>query len=167
MGGCGTAYRQTVNALRSRFLFRKWKRNQGEFFGSRISQDVLTKEITVSQSTYALKINKVTVRVRAQPEDKATTAEVRSLRECSGAVHRLAKESRPDLAVQVSSSQQALSDPRVRQCRQANAMVRRARQHHELMWRFLPVPLENLRLVMHSDAAFQNALTSWLHRRGD
>ena len=36
-------------------------------------------------------------------------------------------------------------------------MVRRARQHHELMWRFLPVPLENLRLVMHTDAAFQNA----------
>ena len=64
---------------------------------------------------------------------------------------------RPDLAVQVSLSQQALSDPRVRHCRQANAMVRRARQHHELMWRFLPVPLENLRLVMHSDAAFQNA----------
>ena len=36
-------------------------------------------------------------------------------------------------------------------------MVRRAKQHHELMWRFLPIPLENLRLVMHSVAAFQNA----------
>ena len=157
LGGGGTAYRQTVIAPRSRFPFRKWKRNEGEFCGSRISQDVLTKEITVSQSTYALKINKVTVRVRAQPEDKATTAEVRSLRECNGAVQWLAKESRRDLAVQVSWSQQALSDPPVRHCRQANAMVRRARQHHELMWRFLPVPLENLRLVMLSDAFFQNA----------
>ena len=104
-----------------------------------------------------MKINKVIVRARAQPEVKATTAAVRSLRECYGAVQWLAKESRPDLAVQVSLSQQALSDPRVRHCRQANAMVRRARQHHELMWRFLPVPLGNLRLVMHSDAAFQNA----------
>ena len=37
-------------------------------------------------------------------------------------------------------------------------MVRRARQRHELMWRFfLPVPLDDLRLVMHMDAAFQNA----------
>ena len=70
---------------------------------------------------------------------------------------RLAKERRPDLAVQVSMSQQALSDPRVRHCRQANAIVRRARQHHELMWCFLPVPLDDLRLVMHTDAAFQNA----------
>ena len=145
LGGCGTAYRQTINALRSRFPFRKWKRNQGEFCGSRISQDVLTKEITVSQSTYALKINKVTVRARAQPEDKATPAEIRSLRECNGAVQWLAKESRPDLAVQVSLSQQTLSDPR------------RAKQHHDLSWRFLPIPLEKLRLVMHSDAAFQNA----------
>ena len=118
---------------------------------------VVAKEITVSQSTYALKINKVTVRARAQPEDKATPAEIRSLRECNGAVQWLAKESRPDLAVQVSLSQQALSDPRVRHCRQANTMVRRAKQHHELTWRFLPIPLENLRLVMHSDAAFQNA----------
>ena len=126
LGGCGTAYRQTVDAPRPRFPLRKWKRNQGELCGSRISQDVLTKEITVSQSTYALKINKVTVRVRAQPEDKATTAEVRSLRDCNGAVQWLAKESRPDLAVQVSLSQQALSDPRVRHCRQANVMVRRA-----------------------------------------
>ena len=84
LGGCGAAYRQTVNALRSRFPFRKWKRNQGEFCGSYVSQDVLTKEITVSQSTYALKINKVTVRARAQPEDKATLAEIRNLRECNG-----------------------------------------------------------------------------------
>ena len=26
-----------------------------------------------------------------------------------------------------------------------------------VIWRFLPIPLKNLRLVMHSDAAFQNA----------
>ena len=92
---------------------------------SRISLDVLTKEITVSQSTYALKINTVTVRARAQPEDKVTPAEIRGLRECN--VQWLAKESRPDLAVQVSLSQQTLRDPRVRHCRQANAMVRRAK----------------------------------------
>ena len=74
------------------------------------------------------KINKVNVRARAQPEDKATTTEVRSLRECNGAVQWLAKESRPDLAVQVSLSQQALSDPRVRHCRHTNAMGRREKK---------------------------------------
>ena len=87
----GTAHRQTVDALRSRCPFRKRKRNQGEFCGSHISRDVLTKVITVSQSTFALTINKVTVRARAQPEDKATAAEVRSLRGCDGAVQWLAR----------------------------------------------------------------------------
>ena len=29
LGGCGTAYRRTVNVLPSRFPFRIWKRNQG------------------------------------------------------------------------------------------------------------------------------------------
>ena len=157
LGGCGAAYRRTINAPRSRFPFRKWKRNQGEFCGSLVSQDVLTKEITVFQSTYALKINKVIVRARAQPEDNATPAKIRSLRECNGAVQWLAKEIRRDLAVQVSLSQQALSDPRVRHCRQANATVRQAKTTPRLDMAFLPIPLEKLRLVMHSDAAFQDA----------
>ena len=125
--------------------------------GKRIKENSVVATFPRMFSPKSLKINKVTVRARAQPEDKATPAEIRSLRECNGAVQWLAKESRPDLVVQVSLSQQALSDPRVRHCRQANATVRRAKQHHELTRRFLPIPLENLRLVMHSDAAFQNA----------
>ena len=104
-----------------------------------------------------MKIEKVSVRARAQPEDRATPAQVKSLGECNGAVQWVAKESRSDLAVQVNMSQQALKDPRVRHCRQVNAMARRARQHHDLLWRFLPIPFNDLRLVMHTDAAFQNA----------
>ena len=74
-GGRGTAYRQTVNALRSRFPFRKWK-NQREFCGSLISQDFITKEITVSQITYALKVNKVTVRARARQRKRGAFGSV-------------------------------------------------------------------------------------------
>ena len=98
----------------------------------------------MSQSTYALKLNKVTVRARARPEDMVTTAEVRSLRE-------LAKESRPDLAVQVSMSRRALSDARVRQARHGAPSEAAPRSGVP------PVPLDDLRLVMRSDAAFQNA----------
>ena len=149
LGGCGTAYRQTVNALRSRFPFRKWKRNQGEFCGSHVSQDVLNKEITVSQSTYALKINKARRQNNAGRNSESSGMQWGS--SVVGQGEQAGSCCTGDL------SQQALSDPRVRHCRQANAMVRRARQHHDLSWRFLSIPLENLRLVMHSDAAFQNA----------
>ena len=120
----------------------------------------------MSRRTYALKINKVTVRARAQPEDKATTAEVRSLRECDGAVQWLAKESTPDLAVQVSLSQQALSDPRVRHCRQANDMVRRARQHHELIRRFSSSAMGKLAVGDAFGCGFSGEHHK-LHHRGD
>ena len=66
LGGCGTANRQTVNALRSRFPFRKMQKIIKE------SSVVATfprmfspKRSLCSQSTYALKINKVNVRARA------------------------------------------------------------------------------------------------------
>ena len=117
------------------------------------------------QSTCALRIKKVPVRVRAPPEDKATEADTKPLRECCGALQWLAKESRPDLAVQVNMSQQAMSYPRVRDSRRANDVVRRAIQHHDLGTRFLPIPLKQLRLVLHSDAAF-SMLVAVLRWRG-
>ena len=80
-------------------------------------------------------------------------AEIKSLRECNDALQWLDKESRPDLAVQVNMSQQAMSHPRVRDCRNANNVVKRAVQHHGLDIRILPIPLKQLRLVLHSDAA--------------
>ena len=66
------------------------------------------------------------------------------------------KESRPGLAVQVNISQQDMSEPRGRDCRNANHVVKRAVQHHVGI-RILPIPERQLRLVLLSDAALQNA----------
>ena len=94
----------------------------------------------------------MTLRARAKREEEAAETEIESLRECNGALQWLTKENRPDLAVQVNMSQQAMSDPRVRDCRHANNVVQ-----HDLGIRVLPIPLKQIRLVLHSDAAFQNA----------
>ena len=141
-GGIGAAHRNSINDLRRRFLFRKWKGNNGEFCGSVISQDGHSKDIFLTQSMYALRIQKVTVRARAHPEDKATEAEIKSLRECKGALQWLTKESRPDLVVQVKMSQQAMSGLMVRDRRHAHDVVRRAVQHHDLGILILPIPVE-------------------------
>ena len=97
-GGVGAAFRMSIDQLRRRFTFRKWKTNNGEFFGGMISQDGNSKDIFLTQSTNALRIRKLTVRARAQLKEKATEAEVKSLRECNGALQWLTKESRPYLA---------------------------------------------------------------------
>ena len=146
IGGVGAAVRKSIGQLRQRFLFRKWKSNQVEMCGSRISQDGNSKEIFFTLSTYALRIRKVSVPARARSEEKATEAVVTSLQACDGA----------DFAFQVNMSQHSMSDPRVRDCRHANNVVRRAVQHHDFGIRILPNPLRQLRWVLHSDAAFQN-----------
>ena len=80
----GAAHRKSIDTLRKRLPFRKWKRNNGEFCGSVISQDGRSKYNFLTQSSHALRIQKVTVLTRAKPEEKATEAEIKSLRERNG-----------------------------------------------------------------------------------
>ena len=69
--------------------------------------------------------------------------------------------------MQVSLSQQALSDSRVRHCRQANAMVRRARVD-------VALPSSAIGKLAVGDAygrglseRSRGSVTSWLNHRGD
>lgn len=81
-----------------------------------------------------------------------------------GSANWLATESRPDLSVLVSLAQQGLPRPKLRHARLANQAVKRARQFKNLRIIFHPIPLETLRIVLHSDAALQNALNG--HSQG-
>ena len=74
----------------------------------------------------------------------------------SGAVW-LAKETRPDLAVQVSMGQQLFPRPTLDKARTVAHVVKRAKQCRDLTWHIQAVPLEDLRLCLHTDAAFANA----------
>ena len=69
----------------------------------------------------------------------------------------MAKETRPDLAVQVSQGQQLLPNPTLGQARTIGNVVRRAKQFRSSTWKILPSPFDQLRMCVHSDAAFGNA----------
>ena len=90
-------------------------------------------------------------------QSRTRAFEIKSLRGCNGALQWLTKESRPDLAVQANMSQQALSDPRVKNYKEANNIVRRAKQLHRMVVRIMSILLEDIGLVMHTDDAFQTA----------
>lgn len=45
----------------------------------------------------------------------------------------------------------------IAEARTISNIVRRARQYKELKWRILPIKPEDLRLYVHTDAAFGNA----------
>ena len=114
-------------------------------------QDVITKEMIVSQSSCALTSTNILVRTKAKPEDNGTVFKVKSLHAYNGTLQWMTTESSPDLAVQMNSSQHALSDRR-----QTILFVER-KNHHDMVLSILPISLEGIRLVMRPDGAFPNA----------
>ena len=98
--------------------------------------------------------NKHKIRTRVV---QVTPEETSSLKSVLGGALWLAKETRPDLAVQVSQGQQLMPHPTVGQARQIGNVVRRAKQYRDQKWVILPIPLDKLRLCLHTDAAFANA----------
>lgn len=69
----------------------------------------------------------------------------------------ISSQSRPDLAVQTSFSQQCFPNPKVSNLVYANQVVHRARQHADVEVTVQSIPWEQLGIAFHSDAAFGNA----------
>ena len=90
----------------------------------------------------------------AQPLNES---QIRVLRAINGSLNWLASQSRPDIAVQTSLSQQPFPNPCIRNLRDANNAVRRAKQHKQLSIVFPSIPPEGLTICCHSDASWANA----------
>ena len=82
--------------------------------------------------------------------------EISVLRGINGSLNWLATQSRPDVAAQTSLSQQSFPNPTVHNLLEANNIIRRAKQFCDLQISFQPIPVKELRLCCHSDAAFAN-----------
>lgn len=119
IGGHGQYFEQTLSRLRQASPFRKWKIREGTFCGSYISQ-AEDGTITVGQQEFVGKLSRPKLRNKADPNFEVTDEEASSLKSVLGGALWLAKETRPDLAVQVSQGQQMLPKPTLGQ---AQAML--------------------------------------------
>ena len=128
-----------------------------EFCGSELKRCPTTHEIIVSQENFAEKLEKPKLRNRESPLVEVTASEAFSLKSVLGGALWLARETRPDLAVQVSQGQQLLPKPTLGAARTVGNVVRRAKQYKNLVWKILPIPFEQIKLCLHTDAAFANA----------
>ena len=157
LGGKGADFEASIDRLRATFPFRKWKHGAGTFCGAELSQCPNTHAITVSQEEFADKLEKPKLRNKESPLMQITPEEASSLKSVLGGALWLAKETRPDLAVQVSQGQQLLPSPTLGEARTVGNVVRRAKQYKTLSWKILPIPFHELRVCLHTDAAFANA----------
>ena len=157
-GGEGELYDEAIAKLRARFPFRKWRSGTGEFLGTIYEQDPNSLEISFAQKEYAEHIQPI--RISKERSKKpwliANPQEVSALRAVNGALSWLSTQTRPDLAVQTSQSQQCFPQPTVQDLLQANQAVRRARQQSDLKIHVPYINPEELTLCFWSDAAFAN-----------
>jgi len=157
IGGRGEKFQTALTVLRETFPFRKWQKGQGSFCGAQLQQCPDTFEIKVSQEEFVDKLQKPKLRMKEDANFEVNEQEVSSLRSCLGGALWLEKETRPDLAVQVSQGQQIMPRPSLGQARGVANIVRRAKQYRDMSWKILPIPLNRVRLCLHTDAAFGNA----------
>ena len=155
VGGTGPQFEDAVARMRKRFPYRKWRVGEGEFCGAFYSQQK-NSDIHMSMKTFAESIKPANISRGVANHQPLTEAQVRVLRAINGSLNWLASQSRPDLAVQTSLSQQAFPNPCIRNLRDANNAVKRARQHKDLQIIFQSIPPKELTLCCHSDAAWAN-----------
>ena len=156
LGGMGPTFQKSIDHLKSRFPFRKWRLGTGEFCGAFYKQDPRSKEISMSQQQFAEAMKPAFVPKGASPDKPLEPAQIRVLRGINGSLNWIANQSRPDLSVQTSLSQQCFPNPTINDLRNANNAVRRAKQHKDLTIRFQHIEPSRLTLCCHSDAAFAN-----------
>ena len=157
--GTGPVYEKAVAHLKEKFEFRKWRLGNGDFCGATYEQDPKTMNISMSQEKFAQKIRPLHLsKARMTEKDSPLSEkEISCLRAINGSLNWLATQSRPDLATQVSFSQQSFPQPTVSDALAANQAVRRAKQHADQNITFCSIPPEKLAVMCHSDAAFANA----------
>ena len=133
-GGYGNKYSDVIETLKNRFPFRKWRTGEGEFLGI-VYKQLDNGEVVFHQKEYAEYIRPISIakeRVK-KPWLSATDKEISALRAVNGTLGWIASQTRPDLVVQTSMSQQAFPRPTVQHLLAANQAVRRYRQQRDLM----------------------------------
>eukprot|EP00435_Cladocopium_sp_Y103_P019970 s3134_g4.t2 len=116
-------------------------------------------EITYQQKEYAQHLRPISLSKERQrcKEAPATEREIAALRAINGAANWLSGQSRPDLSVQTSFSQQCFPVPKVKDLVYANQVVHRAKQYSHVEITVRKIAWERLCICFHSDAGFGNA----------
>ena len=148
-------FQSALNQLRSRFPYRKWRTKSGEFCGAWYTQ-MDDMSIHMSMRSFAENIRPVNIPKGSNIDDPLNPSQMKVLRAVNGSLNWLSSQSRPDLSVQTSMSQQSFPKPTVKDLRMANHAVRHARQESSLGITFKPIHPDDLTLVCHSDSAWAN-----------
>ena len=141
--------------LSSEFPIQEWEEGKFEYVGSYI--EVLEDRVKVSQASYAAtRLFQVETDKNNPDHFEASEVEKHDNQSLIGALSWMASQTRPDLQVGVSMSQQCQKSPTVGDVRFTNQLARRAMEHKEEGLTFFPVDFDKAVLLCYHDAGWAN-----------
>ena len=152
-------HHKKMQQLHEQYRFGKWEYDKGRFCGKDIGQSS-DHSIKVSQEYYAVLQCKEPLHVpRGAPADReCTPEEVRLLRTKLGTLSWLAKETRVDLAGSVALLMQCMPRPKIEDMKRCNQILKDAYLYRDIHITVRPIPIDQLAVLVTSDAAWGNAL---------
>ena len=125
VGGQGEQFNKAIQHSNEGFLTGSVVQVKDKFVDLITLRPPTNKTIT-SQKLFTEKLRPATIPKRAKPDDLLSPGQIRMLRATNGSLNWLSPQSRPDIAVQASLSQQAFPQPKIKHLRDANNAIRKA-----------------------------------------
>ena len=148
-----------MEKVKAKYKLGKYQFETGTYTGKNFVQNQdgsidINQEMYTKEKLYTIPI------ARCRKKQRYTfcnETEIGALRTSLGALSWLAKETRPDIAGKVALLQQAFPKPRVKDLIEANAITAEAQKEPKMGIKIMPIPIENLRVGVATDASWANA----------
>ena len=141
--------------LSRQFPIQDWEADKFDYVGSYI--DIGENYVKVSQASYATTRLFEVETTRDEPDHfEASEVQKHDNQSLIGALSWMACQTRPDLQVGVSMSQQRQKAPTVGDVKFTNQLARRALEHREQGLVFYPIDLDSAVLLCYHDAGWAN-----------
>ncbi|CAE7213744.1 GIP [Symbiodinium sp. CCMP2592] len=141
--------------LSQEFPIQDWETGSFEYVGSYI--EILSDMVRVTQGSYAAtRLFEVEVERDLPDHYPANDVQVHDNMSLVGALSWMASQTRPDLQVGVSMSQQRQKEPCLGDIRFTNQLAKRAMEHKDEGLTFYPIDLDAAVLLCYHDAGWAN-----------
>ena len=157
--GGGAQHWSNIQQIATEYKLGKNQKGSGRFTGKDIRKEA-DGSLQIDQAFYVKeKAEKIVIpRKRKQQRfSRRRPDEVEQLRSQLGVLSWLAKETRCDLAGRVCLLQQCFPEPKVADLIECNRIIEEAIQHAQLGIKVMPIPWQDLRVSVVTDAAWGNS----------
>jgi len=161
LGAGDKEFEEAIRKLETRYPFGSTHHTDFQFTGIHIHQN-WDGSIELDQTKYVEDITHIDVpRERRQSQDEPVDEKERqALRGLVGSLQYAATNTRPDISAKLSLLQAKIYSACVKDLLDANRLLTETKQHKDTKITIKSIPLEDIRFVSFSDAAFANRANS-------